>query len=222
LGNLLELLKQGGPAVWPILLCGIIGFAISIERLFYVYLRSAINTEKFMVLLQRLVMAGDIDGAVRLCNSEPSAALPQVMKAALIRAHRSEHEMSAAVEEATRAVTPRIGKYIGFLPMIANTSTLLGLLGTIQGLILSFESVAAATAEARSSELSHGIAVAMYATLFGLMVAIPVLVAHSVISSRANATLDDIDHYGLKLVNLLVARADEKGDAVQTSSLSEG
>ncbi|MDP2312148.1 MAG: MotA/TolQ/ExbB proton channel family protein [Pseudomonadota bacterium] len=200
-----EMFEEGGVMIWPILVCGIFGVSVTLERLFYVFLRASVHSEAFMTRVQRHVLDGNIDAAVRLCSSEPTALLPRVLKAGLLHAHRTEDEMTKAVEEATRANTPLLGARIPYLPMIANAATLLGLLGTIQGLILSFDAVAAASAETRSSELSHGIAVAMYTTFLGLMVAIPVLVSHGVISARANRTLDDIDHYGLKLVNLLVA-----------------
>jgi biopolymer transport protein ExbB/TolQ len=206
--SLADLVKDGGVMVWPIFLMGIFGVAVAAERLIFVYLRASIHSDAFMGLVQRQVLDGNIDEALRLCNSEPSAVLPRVLKAGLLRAGRSEDEMSKAVEEATRANSPLLGQRIAYLPMIANTATLLGLVGTIQGLILSFQSVSAASAEARSSELASGIAVAMYTTFAGLMVAIPVLVAHAFIAAKANATLDDIDHYGLKLVNLLVACRD--------------
>ncbi|MFZ5475777.1 MAG: MotA/TolQ/ExbB proton channel family protein [Myxococcota bacterium] len=200
-----EWLRQGGVFMWPILLCAVVGAAVAVERFLYVYLRAGINAGAFMAQVQRDVLDGNVEKAVRLCNGEPSAALPRVVKAGLVRADRPESEIRDAVEEATLEVFPQIGRRIAYLPMIANVSTLLGLLGTIQGLIISFHSVAEATAEARSTALAQGIAVAMYTTFFGLMVSIPLLVAHGVVSARANAILDDIDHYALKLVNLLNA-----------------
>jgi biopolymer transport protein ExbB/TolQ len=203
--NLTDLFKDGGTIVWPILLCGIFGLGIAVERFFFVYFQAAIDSVRFMDNVQRHVLDGQTDAALRLCNSEPSALLPRVLKAALLHANRSEGEMSRAVEEATRATTPLLGRRLSFLPMVANAATLLGLLGTIQGLVVSFHSVGAATADARSSELAEGIAVAMYTTFLGLAVAIPVLVVHSFLAAKANSTLDDIDHYGLKIVNLLLA-----------------
>lgn len=203
--NLTDLFKDAGFVVWAITLCGVVGVGVAIERFFFLYFQSSLVSERFMDNVQRHVLDGQIDAALRSCNSEPSALLPRVLKSALVHADRSEGEMSRAVEEATRASTPLLGRRLSFLPMVANAATLLGLLGTIEGLVVSFKSVGAATADARSSELAEGIAVAMNTTFLGLAVAIPVLVAHGFLAAKANITLDDIDHYGLKMINLLLA-----------------
>jgi biopolymer transport protein ExbB/TolQ len=155
-------------------------------------------------------LEGNFDAALRYCNAEPAASLPRVVKAALLRADRPDPEIRDAIEEATLEVTPEVTRRLGYLPMIANVTTLLGLLGTIEGLIMSFHAVGEAAADARSAALSEGIAVAMYATFFGLVVAIPLLVIHSIIAARANHLLDDVDLYGLRILNLLNAlRAEE-------------
>lgn len=205
MGSFAEWMKEGGFFMWPILLCAVVGASVALERFFYVFLRAGINAPAFMARVQREVLDGNIDRALRLCNAEPSAALARVMKAGLLRADRPEPELRDALEEATLEVYPQINKRIAFLPMLANVSTLLGLLGTIQGLIMAFHSVGEATADARSTALAQGIAVAMYTTFFGLLVSIPLLVAHGFVAGRANAVLDDIDHYAMKLVNLLNA-----------------
>ena len=189
--------------MYPILLCAVFGVAISLERFFYIFLRISVNGPTLMGHLQRELLNGSVDGALRLCNGEPSAALAKVLKAALLRAGRPEAELKAAVEESCLEVQPLVSRRLGYLPMIANVATLLGLLGTIQGLIVSFHAVTGAQAADRSTTLASGIAVAMYTTFFGLLVAIPILVSHSLLAARANQVLDDIDHYSLKLVNLL-------------------
>ncbi len=202
---LLEGFEKGGIFMWPIALCALVGATIAVERAFFIFLRAAVHGQVFMAAVQRQVLDGNVDGAIRLCNAEPAAALPRVAKSALLRADRPDPEIRDAIEEASLEVYPEVNRRLGYLPMIANVSTLLGLLGTIQGLILAFHAVGEATAEARSTALSSGIAVAMYTTFFGLLVSIPILVVHSVIAARANLLLDEIDHYGLRLVNLLNA-----------------
>jgi biopolymer transport protein ExbB/TolQ len=208
-----DAMREGGLFMWPILACAIVGAAIAVERLLFVYFRAGINASAFMAQVQRDVLDGDVDKAVRLCNSEPSAALPRVIKAGLVRADRPDEELRDAIEEAQLEVFPQVTRRISFLPMMANVATLLGLLGTIQGLIVSFHSVSEVSAEARSAELSTGIAVAMYCTFFGLLVAVPMLVAHGLVSARANAILDELDHHGLKLVNLLNATRRASSDS---------
>lgn len=196
---------KGGVFMYPILACALSALTIAFERVFFVYFRASVHGPAFMGQVQRLMLDGDIEGALRLCNAEPAASLPKVVKAALLRHDRPETEVRDAVEEATLEVQPQINQRIAFLPMIANVSTLIGLLGTIHGLIQSFEAVGQSDAVERGKALSGGIAVAMYATFFGLVVSIPTLVVHGIIAARANAILDDVDHYGMKIVNLLNA-----------------
>ena len=199
-------LKDGGIWMIPILICAIFAFAISFERLFYVMFRANINSNAFMSQVQKLIMANNIDRAIKLCNAEPHAALPRVIKAGLTRANRTEKEIESAVDEAVLEVGPKVNKRTSYLSMLANVSTLFGLLGTIVGLIDAFKAVATAPPELKQTMLSAGIAVAMYTTAGGLMVAIPVLAIHSIVLNRSNKILDDVDHYGLKVINLLAAR----------------
>ena len=111
-----------------------------------------------------------------------------------------------AIDEATLEVGPILNKRTSYLSMLANVATLLGLLGTIMGLIQAFEAVAHASAEMKQTLLAAGISVAMYTTAGGLIVAIPTLILHAIILARTNKILDDVDQYGLKTVNLLTAR----------------
>jgi biopolymer transport protein ExbB len=203
--NVAVWMQEGGLFMWPILMCAVLGAAIAVERFFYVFLRAGIDSAGFMARVQRDVLDGGIDRAVQLCNGEPSAVLPRVVKAGLVRAHRPDAEVRDAVEEAQLEAFPQVNRRIGYLPLIANVSTLLGLLGTIQGLILSFHAVGDASAEARSTALAAGIAVAMYTTFFGLFVSIPLLVAHGVIAARANLVLDETEHAAMRVANLLAA-----------------
>ena len=198
--------QEGGFFMYPILGCAVFAMAIAFERLFYILFRANINATAFMAQIQKLIMANNIDRAIKLCNAEPHAALPKVVKAGLTRANRTEKEIENAIDEATLEIGPAINKRTSYLSMLANVATLLGLLGTIMGLIQAFDAVAHASAEMKQTLLAAGISVAMFTTAGGLMVAIPTLVLHSIILNRTNKILDDVDQYGLKTVNLLTAR----------------
>jgi biopolymer transport protein ExbB len=199
-------MHKGGPFMWPILISAIFGLAIAFERIYYIVFRANINGTAFMAQVQKLIMANNIDRAVKLCNAEPNAALPRVLKSGLVRANRSESEIQNAVDESVLEVFPQLNKRSSYLPMIANVATLTGLLGTIQGLILAFEAVAHASAETKQVLLAAGISTAMFTTAAGLVVAIPVLVLHSIIAARTTKIMDEIDQFALKTVNLLAAR----------------
>ncbi|MEN0062922.1 MAG: MotA/TolQ/ExbB proton channel family protein [Myxococcota bacterium] len=202
----ITMFQEGGPFMYVILIVGVFAMAIAFERLFYIVFRANINSTAFMAQVQKLIMANNIDRAIKLCNAEPHAALPRVVKAGLTRANRSEKEIENSIEEATLEVGPLINKRTAYLAMLANIATLTGLLGTIMGLVIAFQAVANASAETKQTLLANGISVAMFTTAGGLMVAIPTLVLHSIVTNRSNKILDDIDQFGLKTINLLTAR----------------
>jgi len=204
--NPVTMFNEGGPFMYFILAAAVFAMAIAFERLFYIIFRANINSTAFMAQIQKLIMANNIDRAIKLCNAEPHAALPRVVKAGLTRANRTEKEIENAIDEATLEVGPYLNKRTPYLSMLANVATLLGLLGTIFGLIMAFDAVAHASAEMKQTLLAAGIAVAMYTTAGGLLVAIPTLVLHSIVLQRTNKILDDVDQYGVKTVNLLTAR----------------
>jgi len=204
--NPITMFNEGGAFMWALLFVGVFALAIALERFYFVYARANINATAFMAQIQKLIMANNIDRAIKLCNAEPHAALPTVVKAGLTRANRTEKEIENAIDEATLEVGPRINKRTPFLLMLANVATLTGLLGTIMGLIQAFDAVARASAETKQTLLAQGISVAMFTTAGGLIVAIPTMVLHSMIAAKATAILDDVDQYGLKTINLLSAR----------------
>lgn len=213
MGAIAEAFRTGG--IWMYLILGVSIFAIgiAIERFIFLFFKYNINAEAFYAQVQKLVMANKNDQAIKLCNAAPSAALPKVVKAGLMRANKGEVEIQNAIEEASLEVVPRIQKRTNSLNALANIATLLGLLGTILGLIEAFEALEKATPENRQRLLARGIALAMNTTAFGLVVAIPTLVAHLILSGQTKRLLDEIDLYSVKLENLLVSRG--KGGMVE-------
>jgi biopolymer transport protein ExbB/TolQ len=203
---IVEQYKLGGFMMHFIALAGAIAIAIMIERLMRIVFQYNIDGTSFMFEVQKYVLANDIDGAIRLCNGAGRAALPRVIKAGLQRASRDEHQIQNAVDAASLEVIPKIEKRLHYLGLIANLATLLGLLGTISGLIYSFGEVAKAPAAERQNVLSAGIAEALNCTAFGLLVAIMAMIAHSWLSSRAATLVEEVDEYSVKLIDLLSAR----------------
>ncbi len=206
MGAIAEAFRTGGVWMYIILAVSIIAIGITIERFIYLFFKYSVNAEPFMAQIQKLVMANNIDRAIKLCNAQPSAALPRVIKAGLTRANKGEVEIQNALEEATLEVVPMVQKRTPVLQPLANIATLLGLLGTIIGLIQAFAALEKATPETRQKLLARGIALAMNTTAFGLIVAIPTLVFHMVLSSMTKKILDEIDMYSVKLENLLISR----------------
>lgn len=198
--------QEGGGWMHPIAVCAVLGAGVMIERFIFLFFRFNINGAQFFNQIQKLVMANNIDRAIKLCNAADKAALARVMKAGLTRANKSEADIAAAIEEAMLEVGPSITKRISMIAAIANIATLLGLLGTIFGMIDAFNAVAVAAADQRSQALAKGISIAINTTGFGLMVAIPLLSAQIFIQNLAKKITDEVDLYAVKLENLLAAR----------------
>ncbi len=206
MGAIADAFRAGGVWMYLILAVSIVSIGIAIERFIFLFFKYNINAEAFMARIQKMVMADNIDRAIKLCNAAPSRALPKVIKAGLTRANKGEVEIQNAIEEASLEVVPQVQKRTDALNALANIATLLGLLGTIIGLIEAFEALEGASPENRQRLLARGISLAMNTTAFGLIVAIPTMLAHLILSGMTKKILDEIDQYSVKLENLLVTR----------------
>ncbi len=206
LGSFAKFYVDGGAWMHPIALVSIFCVAMVVERTIALFFRYNVNARSFMAQIQKLVMANNIDRAIKLCNVTSTAVLPKVVKAALVKANRGELEINNAVEEATLEVVPQVTRTLSTLASFANLATLLGLLGTIVGLIDAFAAVASAPPDQKSQLLMAAIAIAMNTTAMGLIVAIPSLAAYAFLNSASKRILDEVDQYSVKLMNLLVAR----------------
>jgi biopolymer transport protein ExbB len=203
---IVEQYKLGGFMMHPIALSGAIAIAIIIERVMRIVFQYNVDGTSFMFEVQKYVLANDVDGAIRLCNGAGRAALPRVIKAGLQRASRDERQIQNAIDAASLEVIPKIEKRLHYLGLIANLATLLGLLGTISGLIYAFGKVAVVPAAEKQAVLSAGIAEALNCTAFGLLVAILAMIGHSWLSGRSAVLIEEVDEYSVKLIDLLSAR----------------
>ncbi len=216
LENLSKAFQTGGPWMVAIAVSMTFAVAISLERFARLFFRYSVDGASFMFEVQKYVLANDVDGAIRVCNGAGDAALAKVIKAGLQRASRSQDQIQNALDSVSLEMIPKLEKRLPYLALIANIATLLGLLGTITGLIRSFDAIALADPAQRQAVLSSGIAEAMNATAFGLITAIFTMVVHSILTNRATRILGEIDEFGVKLMDLLSARkykhSSEKGD----------
>ncbi|MBC7693631.1 MAG: MotA/TolQ/ExbB proton channel family protein [Methylotenera sp.] len=206
LHNIVSGFQTGGTWMVPIAIALGISIAITIERFMRLYIQYNVDGTSFMFEVQKYILANDLDGAIRLCNGAGKAALPKVIKSGLQRASRDEQQIQNAIDASSLEMIPKLERRLPYLALIANIATLLGLLGTISGLIRSFAAVAAGDPAQRQAILAAGISEAMNATAFGLVTAIFTMVAHSILSTRATKILEEIDEFGVKLLDLLSAR----------------
>jgi biopolymer transport protein ExbB len=204
--GLVAAFQAGGPWVIAIAIAFALSIAFTIERFVRLYLQYYVDGASFMFEVQKYVLANDIDGAIRICNGAGKAVLPRILKAGLQRASRDEQQIQNAVDAASLEVIPKLERRLPYLALIANIATLLGLLGTITGLIHSFKAIALADPAQRQAVLSAGISEAMNATAAGLLCAIFTMIMHSILTSKANRILEEIDEFGVKLLDLLSAR----------------
>jgi biopolymer transport protein ExbB/TolQ len=188
------------------LITSVVVLAVIIDRLIFFFGKSAVNARAFLEQIRKLVLANNVDRAVKLCSAT-SAPVAQVARAGLQRVHRGEIAIAQAIEEALVDVTPLLKKRIQILWSLANIATLIGLLGTVTGLIKAFGAVSAAKPEDRTNLLSNGIAEALNNTALGLGIAVTCIVAHAVLSGASKKQTADLEAFSLKLENLLAESA---------------
>ncbi len=192
--------------MYPIALVLALGLAIAIER--YIYLSASRRTNrKLLADLLPILKQGDFQKAYSL-TSKKNNAVSRVINNGLAKVktanHRDDVEMS--IEEGMMEIIPRIEKRTHYLATFANIATLLGLLGTIIGLINAFKAVAEADPSQKAQILSESISVAMNTTAFGLMVAIPLLLLYTVLQTKTTEIVDSLEMAGVKFVNSIAEK----------------
>jgi len=201
----------------PLIVVGAVTLAIIIERVYALYWKFPIDSHSFINEVKQKILTNDMAGAIQYCSSQGNALAARVVKAGLLRASRDNRQITAAIEIVAHEAIGNIRKRIAYLAMLANVATLLGLLGTIMGLIKAFGAVANVDAATKSVILASGISVAMNATASGLAVAIPAMIAFSVLQAKANRMTDDVEGAAMVTLDLLGARLyrdewDEQGN----------
>jgi len=200
--RLADIFQKGGPFFIVNTFFLAVVIALVVERAIYFLGRGHINASAFLEQIKRLLAANNIDRAKKLCDAT-SAPIARVAKAGLSKIHRGEAAVAQAMEETMVDVTPEVKVRIAALWSMANIVTLTGLLGTVTGLIRTFESMKDANPAERQKELSAGIAEAMYNTAMGLGIALLCMVAHLLLSTASKKVVSDLESFSLKLENLL-------------------
>jgi len=205
-------MTEGGVFMWIIAVVWCAGIAIAAERL-KAYFKYNIDGTSLMGNIKKSVIGNQVQEAIQTCSESP-ALLSFVMKNGLKRANQSKEQIQDALEASILETVPKIERRLSFLALAANLSTLLGLLGTIQGLIQSFAAVAQAEASQKAQLLAEGIAVAMNTTALGLISAISLMVVHSYLMARGEQMIQEIEENSVKLLDLL---ATKKGSVSQST-----
>ena len=197
---MLEIFVKGGPLMYPILACSVLALAIFLERL-WTYFRVNSGIHVLVRDVEGLVLKERIDEAIIVCQRS-GTPLARILIAALRNAGKPREQLKVAVEEVGAREAAPLERYLGLLGTIASISPLLGLLGTVFGMIEAFN-VIALQGHGTPASLGGGISQALITTAAGLAVAIPILLAHKYLSSRADRMLLEMEEYSLHVVDLL-------------------
>lgn len=201
--ELIRLFQSGGGFMYPILIVMALGFAIALDRLFYL-LRTDSATKKVWQKVSPMLHASDFVRA-RQAVANANNPLARVLSYGFARfkPDAKREQVESAMEEGVMEVMPQLEQRTHYLATLANVATLLGLLGTIIGLIQAFTAVAGADPAEKADLLSASISVAMNTTAFGLIVAIPLLLFHSFLATKTSKLIDTIEMAAVKCANLM-------------------
>ncbi len=201
--TLIRFFQEGGAFMYPIAVVLVIGLAIAVERWVVLTAAKSSNRQAFDRILP-LLQKRDYAGVVNL-GKTLNAPIARIIASGIARMAQSPRrdDIELAMEEGVMEAMPRLEKRTAYLATLANISTLLGLLGTIIGLIQAFTAVASADPAEKAALLSSSIAVAMNTTAFGLVAAIPLLLVHSMLQSKTTEIIDSLEMAGVKRLNMI-------------------
>ena len=204
--TIIDFFQDGGVFMYPIMVVLAIGIAIAIERYLYLSVIKR-NNKKLLKKLLPLLQSGDFQGAFSQVSNS-NHAISRMLGQGLTRMKTASNrdEIETAMEESMMETIPQIEKRTHYLAMFANIATLLGLLGTIIGLIKAFTAVAAVDPALKGEILSTSISVAMNTTAFGLMTAIPLLFIYTVLQTKTTEIIDSLEMATVKFLNLMSKR----------------
>ncbi len=200
----MDYMQRGGPLMWLILFCSVVAVAVFAERLLYFH-RVSINVSEFLRGLANLLERRNVAEARQECAGAPGP-VARVLHAALLRQNESRAELREIVQDAGQLEVPRLERNLPVLSTIAFVTPLIGLLGTVAGLIDAFVAISTHNGYASATDVSGGVYQSLLTTAAGLAVAIPAAVAHSYLSSRVNGLLHDMERAGIEIVHLITEK----------------
>jgi len=202
--SLWKIFLAGGPIMWPILLGSIFALAIILEKLFYLH-KIKIDTQDFLGRILNKIKHHQIKEALAICDNTRNP-ISNILKAGILKYDRSRDQIKESIEDASLYEIPKLEKNLSLLATIAHISPLLGLLGTVTGMVRCFQSIQAKATTfhpVSPGDLAGGIWEALLTTVAGLIVAIPVYVAYNYLVGRINNFILEMEKASTELVNFL-------------------
>jgi biopolymer transport protein ExbB len=201
--SLMEQIPQGGPIVWPILLILVLGVLIVLERGYFLY-RYSINADQFMQCISDSIAQGKWDECQTMCVKHETKAVPKIILAGLKVREMDRQDMENALQESILREIPRLEKFLSTLGVLAGIAPLLGLLGTVAGMIETFHVITYfGTGDPRM--MSGGISEALVTTMLGLSVAIPLMLCHTLLTRRVDTITAQMEEKAVSFVNTVFA-----------------
>lgn len=220
MSSVAQFFRDGGNLMYINLGVGALSLAIVSERLYMFLFRLRINTRVFMAEIEKLVNAGNFDKAIKQCSSLEGAVVPRLIRAALINARQGGAAVLAALDETRAEVEPQVTRRAGVLWAVANIATLIGLVGTVFGLIEAFGAIGLAAPDQKSAMLTRGISHAMNNTAFGLSIALICIVFHLILTQMTRGLTESMDHATIRIENILARRRLQAGQNPGTPAQS--
>ncbi len=219
LQTLLQHYRDGGFFMHLILVTSLIGFAIVMERIHVLWISSSIKKEDILNAIQAYILQGQLEKAIAV-SAQTRSPLTNIIRAGLVAVQNKggAEEVQTAMDAVALREVPKLERRIGLLAMLSNTATLLGLLGTVVGMIHAFGAVSNVSPSEKAQLLASSISEAMNCTAFGLLVAIPLLFTFGFFQSRAQDLIDDIHESSVATLNFILANKDKvlrKADEVR-------
>ena len=203
-----KVFREGDTGMYPIAVVGVFAIVVMVDRIRYLFFTANFDKDGFVQGMKKYILQGNLQRALTYVGSMDHP-LARIVKAGLLKVKGSDEDVQAAIDEEALRELPKIERRTGYLAMLGNVATLVGLLGTITGLIKSFGAVAQADPAEKSAMLAKGISEAMNCTAFGLVVAIPALIAFSLLQGRTQKLVDDINETSVTVLNLIVTNRDK-------------
>ena len=215
---MLEVFEKGGFLMYPIFICSLIAVTIFFERMFYLRSIKA-KSKKFVLRVKDLVKKGSIEVAISACRKSPTP-ISKIMLAGLMKFGRGRDEMKEAIEDSANQEIPILERNLSTLSTIGNITPLLGLLGTVFGMVKAFN-VIAVMGVGKPEALAGGISEALLTTAFGLSIAIPTIVIFNYLSHRVDKLVRDMEINCVELTDLLTFQETNHGGIIR-DNLSQG